>query len=134
VRRPLDLRSLAETVVDDLSDRGEAVRSRRRDRGARRQSRRDQGDAQQSRDNAVKYAGGAEVTLSRVDGHAVIEVRDERTGHPPEDLDASSSRSSAASARAIATPAGSVSACASARAVARAHGGDVVLADRRAAD
>ncbi|WBY07436.1 HAMP domain-containing sensor histidine kinase [Sphingomonas sp. 7/4-4] len=131
VRRPLDLRSLTETVVDDLADRGEAVTLAPGETVVL------DGNPAAIKAlvtnlvmNAVKYAGGAEVTLDRVDGHAVLEVCDRGPGIPPEDLDhvfepffrGERSRNRDTGGVGLGLP--------SARAVARAHGGDVELADR----
>ncbi|MET0309595.1 MAG: ATP-binding protein [Sphingomonas sp.] len=131
VRRPLDLRSLAETVVDDMSDRGDAVSL-------------DTGEpvvldgnpvALKSMlsnlvCNAVKYAGGAEVSLGRIDGHAVIEVRDEGPGIPDEDLDRVFEPFFRGERSRNRDTGGIGLGLASARAVARAHGGDVSLENR----
>jgi two-component system OmpR family sensor kinase len=127
-RRPLDLRSLAETVVDDLSDRGEAVGL-------------DTGEpvvldgnpvAIKSMlsnlvVNAVKYAGSAEVSLSQVDGHAMIEIRDEGPGIPSEDLERVFEPFFRGERSRNRDTGGIGLGLASARAVARAHGGDVTL-------
>jgi signal transduction histidine kinase len=131
VRRPLDLRSLTETVVDDLADRGEAVALAPGETVVL--------DANPAAIkalvtnlvmNAVKYAGGAEVSLDRIDDHAVLEVRDRGPGIPPDDLDhvfepffrGERSRNRDTGGVGLGLP--------SARAVARAHGGDVELANR----
>jgi signal transduction histidine kinase len=131
VRRPLDLRSLAETVVDDLSDHGEAVSL-------------DSGEplvldgnpvalkAMLSNlvCNAVKYAGGAEVSLARIDDHAVIEVRDEGPGIPGDDLERVFEPFFRGERSRNRDTGGIGLGLASARAVARAHGGDVTLENR----
>jgi two-component system OmpR family sensor kinase len=69
VRRPLDLRSLAETVVDDLADRGEAVTLAPGEPVVL------DGNPAAIKAmvsnlvvNAVKYAGGAEVSLAQIEG------------------------------------------------------------------
>ncbi|TGX52714.1 HAMP domain-containing protein [Sphingomonas gei] len=131
VRRPLDLRSLTETVVDDLADRGEAVTFApgepivlNANPAAIKAM------VSNLVINAVKYAGGAEVSLGRVDGHAVLDVRDSGPGIPAEDLDhvfepffrGERSRNRDTGGVGLGLP--------SARAVARAHGGDVELANR----
>jgi two-component system, OmpR family, sensor kinase len=131
VRRPLDLRSLAETVVDDLADRGEAVTLAPGEPVVL--------DANPAAIkamvnnlvvNAVKYAGGAEVSLAQIVGNAVLEVRDSGPGITPADLDhvfepffrGERSRNRDTGGIGLGLP--------SARAVARAHGGDVQLANR----
>jgi len=132
VRRPLDLRSLAETVVDDLSDRGDRATL-------------DLGEpvvldgnpvalkAMLSNlvCNAVKYAGSAEVSLARIDGHAVIEVRDEGPGIPAEDLERVFEPFFRGEPSRNRDTGGIGLGLASARAVARAHGGDVTLENRQ---
>jgi two-component system OmpR family sensor kinase len=131
VRRALDLRSLAESVVDDLADRGEAVTLAPGEPVVL--------DANPAAIkamvsnlvmNAVKYAGGAEVSLVQTGGNAVLEVRDSGPGIPPTDLDrvfepffrGERSRNRDTGGTGLGLP--------SARAVARAHGGDVQLVNR----
>ncbi len=87
-RRRLDLRSLVESVTDDLSDCGEPVMLHDGDPLVI------EGDAAGLKSlvsnlvgNALKYAGDAEVTLHQIDGHAVIEVRDHGPGIDADDLD-----------------------------------------------
>lgn len=131
VRRPLDLRSLTETVVDDLADRGEAVTFTPGDPVVL------DGNPAAIKalvtnliTNAVKYAGGADLSLARIDGHAVLEVCDRGPGIPPEDLEhvfepffrGERSRNRDTGGVGLGLP--------SARAVARAHGGDVELVNR----
>lgn len=132
VRRPLDLRSLAETVVDDLSDRGEAVTLGMGDPVVL------DGNPVALKAmlsnlvcNAVKYAGGAEVSLGLDDGNAVIEVRDEGPGIPDEDLERVFEPFFRGERSRNRDTGGIGLGLASARAVARAHGGDVTLKNRQ---
>ncbi|QUD90860.1 HAMP domain-containing protein [Phenylobacterium montanum] len=81
-------------------------------------------------DNAVKYGGGAKVSLHAEGGEAVIEVADEGPGLPPEELErvfepfyrveASRNRDTGGVGLGLAV----------ARSIARAHGGELVLARR----
>lgn len=129
-RRRLDLRSLVESVTDDLVDRGEAVTLHDGDPLVI------EGDTVGLKalvanlvGNALKYAGDAEVTLARIDGHAVIEVRDHGPGIDPDDLDHlfepffRGERSRNRDTGGIGLGLSSV------RGVARAHGGDAGIAN-----
>jgi signal transduction histidine kinase len=80
--------------------------------------------------NAVAYAGAARVRIVRSDGHALIEVADEGPGLPEDMLDKVFEPFFRAEPSRNRTTGGSGLGLASARAVARAHGGDVVLANR----
>ena len=131
VRRLLDLRSLAETVVDDLADRGEAVSLAPGDPVVLNANPAAiKAMVSNLVINAVKYAGGAEVSLALADQHAVLEGRDRGPGIPAEDIDrvfepffrGERSRNRDTGGVGLGLP--------SARAVARAHGGDVELANR----
>jgi len=129
-RRRLDLRSLVESVTDDLDDRGEPVTLH------------DgpplvvEGDAAGLKSlianlvgNALKYAGDAELTLAQIDGHAVIAVRDHGPGIAPDDLPHlfepffRGERSRNRDTGGIGLGLSSV------RGVARAHGGDATIAN-----
>jgi two-component system OmpR family sensor kinase len=130
-RRPLDLRSLTETITDDLSDRGAAVTL-------------DPGEplvldgnpaALKSMlvnliSNALKYAGNAEVKLDRDDEQILVEVRDDGPGIPAEDLDRMFEPFFRGEKSRNRDTGGIGLGLASARAVARAHGGDVVIRNR----
>ena len=129
-RRRLDLRSLVESVTDDLADRGEAVTLHDGDALVV------EGDAVALKSlvanlvgNALKYGGDAEVTLERIDGHAVIAVRDHGPGIDPDDLDHlfepffRGERSRNRNTGGIGLGLSSV------RGVARAHGGDATIAN-----
>jgi len=130
-RRPLDLRSLVENVVDEASDRGDAVTL-------------EPGGAlvieghsvalkaliDNLVGNAVKYAGSAQVGLLREGDNAVIEVRDRGPGMPPEDLERAFEPFFRGERSRNRDTGGFGLGLASARAVARAHGGDVTLENR----
>ena len=130
-RRPLDLRSLAETVIDDLSDRGAAVSLAPGDPVVI------DGNSAALKamlanlaGNALKYAGSAEVSIAQDGDQVRIEVRDEGPGMPAEDIDRAfepffrgeRSRNRDTGGIGLGLP--------SARATARAHGGDLVLSNR----
>ncbi len=127
-RRRLDLRSLVESVTDDLADRGEPVTLHDGDPLVI------EGDSAGLKalvgnlvGNALKYAGDAEVTLAQADGHAVIAVRDHGAGIDPDDLDHlfdpfyRGERSRNRDTGGIGLGLSSV------RGVARAHGGDATI-------
>jgi two-component system, OmpR family, sensor kinase len=131
VRRALDLRSLAETVTDDMSDRGADVRL------APGEPVVIEGHPAALKalvtnllTNAVKYAGGAEVALARVEDHAVIEVRDDGPGMAEADLERAFEPFFRAERSRNRDTGGMGLGLASVRAVARSHGGDVTLANR----
>lgn len=130
-RRPLDLGSLIETVTDELSDRGAAVRFTPGEPVVI------DGNSPALKamltnlvGNALKYAGNAEVSLAREDGHAIIEVRDDGPGVAPEDLERVFEPFFRGERSRNRDTGGIGLGLASARAVARAHGGDVTLANR----
>lgn len=129
-RRRLDLRSLVESVIDDLVDRGEPVTLHDGESPVV------EGDATALKalvanlvGNALKYAGDAEVSLAQVDGHAEIVVRDHGPGIDPDDLDHlfepffRGERSRNRDTGGIGLGLSSV------RGVARAHGGDATIAN-----
>ncbi|MES2989654.1 MAG: HAMP domain-containing sensor histidine kinase [Pseudomonadota bacterium] len=130
-RRPLDLRSLAETVIDDLSDRGAKVSLAPGEpvviHGHSAALKAMLGNLV---GNAVKYAGGADVSMSADPEHVRIEVCDEGPGMPPGDIDRAfepffrgeRSRNRDTGGIGLGLP--------SARAVARSHGGDLTLINR----
>lgn len=127
-RRPLDLRSLAETVIDQMSDRGEAVSlvpgaplvMDGNSAGLKALIENLVG-------NAVKYAGGAEVTIDRDAGHARIIVRDSGPGMQNDDIDRAFEPFFRGERSRNPDTGGLGLGLASVRAVARAHGGDVTL-------
>ncbi|MCW3845963.1 ATP-binding protein [Sphingomonas sp. LB-2] len=130
-RRPLDLRSLAENVTDDMTDLGNDVTL-------------DPGEAivldgnpaalkamiSNLVGNAVKYAGSAQLSLAREDGQAVIEVRDSGPGIAPEDVDRVFEPFFRSEPSRNRDTGGIGLGLASVRAVARAHGGDATVENR----
>lgn len=131
VRKPLDLRSLAETVTDDMSDRGEPVTL------APGEPVVVEGNSPALKamlnnlvTNAIKYAGSAEVSLAQADGQAVIEVRDDGPGVAPEDIDRVFEPFFRGERSRNRDTGGIGLGLASARAVARAHGGDLTVRNR----
>ncbi|WP_313535961.1 ATP-binding protein [Sphingomonas sp.] len=128
VRRPLDLRSLAETVVDDAADRGADVSLGLGDPVVI------EADPVALKamlanlvGNAVKYAGGAELLLSTRDQEAVITVRDRGPGIPDEDMERVFDPFFRGERSRNRDTGGMGLGLASARATARAHGGDITL-------
>lgn len=131
LRRPLDLRSLAETVVDDAADRGAAVTL---EPGAPLVL---EGDPVALKamfanlvGNAVKYAGGAELWLDRSGADAVLLVRDRGPGIAAEDIERVFDPFFRGERSRNRDTGGMGLGLASARATARAHGGDIVLENR----
>lgn len=130
-RRPLDLRSLAENVADDMTDMGNDVTL-------------EAGDpivldgnpaalkAMMSNlvGNAVKYAGSATVSLEKDEGQAVIEVRDRGPGIAPGDMDRVFEPFFRSEPSRNRDTGGIGLGLASVRAVARAHGGDATVENR----
>ncbi|RSV43909.1 HAMP domain-containing protein [Sphingomonas sp. ABOLE] len=128
VRRPLDLRSLAETVVDDAADRGADVSLELGDPVVI------EADPVALKamlanlvGNAVKYAGGAELVLSARDREAVIAVRDRGPGIADEDMERVFDPFFRGERSRNRDTGGMGLGLASARATARAHGGDITL-------
>ena len=80
--------------------------------------------------NALKYAGSAEVSLAEADGQALIEVRDDGPGVPPEDLERVFEPFFRGERSRNRDTGGIGLGLASARAVARAHGGDLTIRNR----
>jgi two-component system, OmpR family, sensor kinase len=127
-RRPLDLRSLAENVTDDLADRGEPVTLAPGDPIVV------EGNVVALKallsnliGNALKYAGSAEVTLSSTEHQAVIEVRDHGPGIPAEDIDRVFEAFFRGDRSRNRDTGGIGLGLASVRAVALAHGGDATV-------
>ncbi|WP_010544036.1 sensor histidine kinase [Sphingomonas elodea] len=131
VRRPLDLRSLAETVVDDAADRGAAVTLEpgeplviEADPVALKAM------LANLVGNAIKYAGGAELVIARREHEAVIAVRDRGPGIPDEDMERVFDPFFRGERSRNRDTGGMGLGLASARATARAHGGDITLQRR----
>ncbi|MCW3836465.1 ATP-binding protein [Sphingomonas canadensis] len=130
-RRPLDLRTLIESVTDDYADRGAEVSFAPggplvidgNSAGLKAMLSNLVG-------NALKYAGSAEVKLSSGAGQAVIEVCDHGPGIPPDELDRMFEPFFRGERSRSRDTGGFGLGLASARAVARGHGGDVTLENR----
>jgi signal transduction histidine kinase len=130
--RTIDLTALVETVCEDLSELGQPVRFLSNDRinyrcrpdGLRRAIR-------NLVENAVRYGGGAEVSLVRQGATIKILIEDDGPGIPVESveevftpffrLEVSRSRETGGIGLGLSI----------ARAIARQHGGDVVLSPRK---
>ncbi len=130
-RRPLDLRSLTESVTDDLVDRGAPVVLEPGDSVVV------EGNPAALKamlsnliSNALKYAGSAEVRLAQDEEQVLVEVRDNGPGIPSEDLDRMFEPFFRGERSRNRDTGGIGLGLASARAVARAHGGDVTLENR----
>ena len=130
-RRPLQLRSLIESLTDDLIDRNEQVTFAA---GA---------DVVIDGDpvglktllanlihNALRYAGMADVALHRSEGHVTIEVSDRGPGIADEDLDRLFEPFFRGEKSRNRDTGGVGLGLASARSVARAHGGDITITNR----
>lgn len=131
LRRRLDLRSLAETVTDDMADRGEPVTL------APGEPVVVEGNAAALKamvtnlvSNAVKYAGAAEVSLGLVEGQAVLEVCDRGPGIPESDLEHIFEPFFRGERSRNRDTGGHGLGLASVRAVVRGHGGEVALENR----
>jgi two-component system OmpR family sensor kinase len=130
-RRPLDLRSLTESVTDDLSDRGAQVTLEPGEPVVV------EGNPAALKamlsnliSNALNYAGSAEVRLGQDEEEVRIEVRDNGPGIPADDLDRMFEPFFRGERSRNRDTGGIGLGLASARAVARAHGGDVTLENR----
>lgn len=130
-RRPLELRSIAETVIDEMSDRGSAVSLAPGDPvvlagypvGLKMM-------LTNLLTNAVNYAGGAEMAIFADARQVTIEVVDRGPGMPEDDL-ADAFEPFFRGERSRSRDTGGLGlGLASARVVARAHGGDITLRNR----
>jgi signal transduction histidine kinase len=130
--RTIDLTALVESVCEDLAELGQPVRFIMGDRIDYRC--RPEGLSRVIRnliENAVRYAGGAEVSLEKNDKTIKILVEDDGPGIPIESveevftpffrLEASRSRETGGIGLGLSI----------ARAIARQHGGDIVLSARK---
>jgi len=130
-RQPVDLASLAQSLCDDLADAGQKVVYDGPDRLVRpcrpvalRRA------LANLIDNAVRYGGGAEVTLGETGGGVAFEVADRGPGIPEAErervfapfvrLEESRSRDTGGTGLGLSV----------ARTILRGHGGDVTLRDR----
>lgn len=130
-REPQDLAALTETLCDDLADNGAAVQCESRARPVVRCNaaaiRRALGNLL---DNALRYAGSAEVAVDALDGDALITIADRGPGIDPawqERLFEPFVRGEGSRSR---ETGGSGLGLAVARQMIRAHGGDITLENR----
>lgn len=131
VRRALDLRSLLESVTDDLADQNARVSLKPGPAIVL------DGDVVALKTllenligNAVRYGGNAEVSMLRQSDLAVIEIRDSGAGIATEDLNQLFEPFFRGERSRNRDTGGVGLGLASARGVARAHGGDITLANR----
>lgn len=129
-RQILDLRALTESVVDDFADRGCAVHLR--DGGPLII----EGDPSALKSlinnlisNAVKYAEGAGISLSKDNAFVFIDVADEGPGMAAEDIERAFDPFFRAERSRNRDTGGIGLGLASVRSVARAHGGDATLSN-----
>ena len=131
VRAPLDLGGLVASVVDDLNEVGATARLQAeadiRIEGEGLNLRRAVGNLIE---NAVKFAGGAEVSVTREGDLAVVTVADTGPGLPPEELETVFEPFQRGEKSRNRDTGGAGLGLAVARGVARAHGGDVTLTNR----
>jgi signal transduction histidine kinase len=130
-RQRLDLRSLAESITDEFADRGAPVTLAP---GAPLTM---EGDGPALKallanlvDNAIKYAGNAEVQLLRAEESVIIAVADDGPGLDQRDLDQAFEPFFRAERSRSRDTGGIGLGLASVRAVARAHGGDATIENR----
>jgi len=130
-RSKLDLRSLIESVAEEMADHGADVTV------ADGPQITIEADVSALRslfvnliDNAVCYAGDARISLECVDGYARIEIADTGPGIPVAEQERVFQAFYRVEGSRNRETGGTGLGLASARAVARAHGGDIVLANR----
>lgn len=130
-RRPLDLRSLAENVTDDLTDMGDDVELKPGEpivlEGHPAALKSMMSNLMR---NAVKYAGSARMCLRVEEGQAVIEVCDDGPGIADVDLERIFEPFFRSEPSRNRDTGGIGLGLASVRAVARAHGGDAAVENR----
>lgn len=130
--RQADLATILRTLCDDAADRGAAVTYAGPDRatmllrplGAKRAF-------ANLIDNAVKYGGGARVTLSDVSGGAMVWIEDSGPGIPVSEMEAVFEPFHRLEASRNRGTGGSGLGLTIARQVVAAHGGTITLANRR---
>jgi signal transduction histidine kinase len=127
-RRKLDLRALAEAVVDDHADRGGNVTLAPGDALVMT------GDASALKailnnlvENALRYGGDAEVSIEEAEGHATLEVRDHGGGFAEDDLPRAFEPFFRGERSRNRDTGGMGLGLASVRGLARAHGGDATI-------
>jgi signal transduction histidine kinase len=130
-RKPLDLTALAAAVVADLSETGANVTF---EPGAQILV---LGDSVGLRrlltnliDNAVKFGGGAALSLGRDDAFAVARVEDRGPGLPQSELERVFEPFYRPDAARSAATGGFGLGLSAARSIARAHGGEITLSNR----
>jgi two-component system OmpR family sensor kinase len=129
-RQRLNLRTLVQSMVDEASDRGAPVRFEGEDIVLDADVAGLKAMVANLVENAVQYGRNATVHLHRHAGEAIIEVADQGPGLPPAELERVFEPFYRVESSRNRETGGTGLGLASARAVARAHGGDIVLANR----
>lgn len=132
LRARVELAALLDSVAGDFAEMGRDVRLQPSDPVVIR------GDSLALRrlfanlvDNAVKFGGLARVRLYEQDGAAVVEVEDDGPGLPDEELESVFEPFRRAEPSRSRDTGGIGLGLTASRSIARAHGGDIVLANRR---
>ncbi len=128
---PVDIRSLIETIVDEFTDLGHAVRYQRgekqiatiRETLVRRALRNLIG-------NAILYGKSADISVEKFGDKLMINVDDDGPGIPEEKIDAMFEPFLRGEASRNRATGGSGLGLTLARAIARDHGGDIILENR----